>query len=116
MSTIGKSIPRKEGRKKVTGQALYVDDLNFPDMLHGVTVRSPTARGTIKNISFAGDLPWDEFVVVTAKDIPGANHVAYVSGIVTVELAVENAIASASRVPRSRRAGRTQDANRTRVR
>ena len=74
MSTIGKSIPRKEGRKKVTGQALYVDDLNFPDMLHGVTVRSPTARGTIKNISFAGDLPWDEFVVVTAKDIPGANH------------------------------------------
>src|SRR6185369_3096875 len=78
MSTIGKSIPRKEGRKKVTGQALYVDDLNFPDMLHGVTVRSPTARGHIKNISFGGDLPWNEFVVVTAKDIPGANHVALI--------------------------------------
>jgi len=78
MSTIGKSIPRKEGRKKVTGQALYVDDLNFPDMLHGVTVRSPAARGTIKNISFAGDLPWDEFVIVTATDIPGANHVALI--------------------------------------
>ena len=78
MSTIGKSIPRKEGRKKVTGQALYVDDLNFPGMLHGVTVRSPAARGTIKNISFAGDLPWDEFVVVTATDIPGANHVALI--------------------------------------
>jgi len=27
---IGKSFPRKEGRKKVTGQALYVDDLSFP--------------------------------------------------------------------------------------
>jgi predicted RNase H-like HicB family nuclease len=27
---IGKLIPRKEGRKKVTGQALYVDDLTFP--------------------------------------------------------------------------------------
>jgi len=78
MSTIGKPIPRKEGRKKVTGQALYVDDLNFPDMLHGVTVRSPAARGTIKNISFAGDLPWDEFVIVTATDIPGANHVALI--------------------------------------
>jgi CO/xanthine dehydrogenase Mo-binding subunit len=25
---IGKPIPRKEGRKKVTGQALYVDDSN----------------------------------------------------------------------------------------
>jgi CO/xanthine dehydrogenase Mo-binding subunit len=78
MATIGKSIPRKEGRKKVTGQALYVDDLTFPDMLHGVTVRSPAARGTIKNISFEGDLPWDEFVVVTATDIPGANHVALI--------------------------------------
>jgi CO/xanthine dehydrogenase Mo-binding subunit len=75
---IGKSVPRKEGHKKVTGQSLYVDDLTFPDMLHGVTVRSPVARGRIKNISFEGDLPWDEVVVVTAKDIPGANHVALI--------------------------------------
>ena len=51
---IGKPIPRKEGRKKVTGQALYVDDLSFPDMLHGTTVRSPAARGKITNISFDG--------------------------------------------------------------
>lgn len=75
---IGKSSPRKEGRKKVTGQALYVDDLSFPDMLHGATVRSPAARGRIANISFEGDIPWDEFTIVTAKDIPGANHVALI--------------------------------------
>src|SRR5262245_61822313 len=75
---IGKSVPRKEGRKKVTGQSLYIDDLRFPDMLHGATVRSPVARGKIKNISFEGDLPWHEFVLVTAKDIPGANHVALI--------------------------------------
>lgn len=75
---IGKSIPRKEGQKKVTGQALYVDDLSFPGMLHGVTVRSPVARGRIKNISFAGDIPWDEFTVVTAQDIPGENYVALI--------------------------------------
>lgn len=74
----GKSIPRKEGRKKVTGQALYVDDLTFPEMLHGTTVRSSAARGKIKNISFTGGLPWDEFVIVTAKDIPGANIVALI--------------------------------------
>src|SRR4030095_12283498 len=78
MSAIGKPAPRKEGRKKVTGQALYVDDLSFPEMLHGTTVRSPVARGRIKNISFAGDIPWDEFTIVTAKDIPGANHVALI--------------------------------------
>lgn len=75
---IGKSVPRKEGRKKVTGQALYVDDLSFLEMLHGATVRSPAARGKITNISFEGDIPWDEFVIVTAKDIPGANYVALI--------------------------------------
>src|SRR2546428_10792817 len=78
MHPIGKSIPRKEGRKKVTGQALYVDDLTFPGMLHGVTVRSSIPRGRIKTISFEGDIPWHEFVVVTAKDIPGENYVALI--------------------------------------
>ncbi len=75
---IGKSFPRKEGRKKVTGQALYIDDLSFPDMLHGATVRSPVARGRIKGISFERHIPWNEFTIVTAKDIPGANHVALI--------------------------------------
>src|SRR6266850_7546011 len=82
MTLVGKSVPRKEGRKKVTGQALYVDDLTFPDMLHGVTVRSPVARGRIKSISFAGETPWDEFTIVTAKDIRaeklGENYVALI--------------------------------------
>src|SRR5499433_2135323 len=78
MTLVGKSIPRKEGRKKVTGQALYVDDLRFDGMLHGVTVRSSVPRGKIKNISFEGDLPWDEFTIVTAKDVPGANYVALI--------------------------------------
>jgi CO/xanthine dehydrogenase Mo-binding subunit len=72
---VGKSIPRKEGRQKVTGQALYVDDLTFPDMLHGVTVRSLVPRGRLRNIIFADEIPWAEFTVVTAKDIPGENHV-----------------------------------------
>lgn len=75
---IGKPFPRKEGRKKVTGQALYIDDLTFPGMVHGATVRSPTARGRIKNISFEGDIPWHEFTIITAKDIPGANYVALI--------------------------------------
>ena len=73
MSPIGKAFPRKEGRKKVTGKALYVDDLSFPGMLHGVTVRSPSPRGRITKISFEGDIPWEEFTVVTAKEIPAAN-------------------------------------------
>src|SRR6476620_4704626 len=75
---IGKPFPRKEGRKKVTGQAPYIDDLTFPEMLHGATVRSPVARGRITNIVFAGDIPWHEFTIVTAKDIPAANYVALI--------------------------------------
>src|SRR5215468_3834785 len=75
---LGKPIPRKEGRKKVIGQALYVDDLTFPEMLHGATVRSPAARGLIKEISFPDHLPWEEFTIVTAKDVPGCNYVALI--------------------------------------
>src|SRR6202158_5799807 len=82
MDLVGKSIPRKEGRKKVTGQALYVDDLSFPGMLHGVTVRSSVPRGRITNIAFADDIPWNEFTIVTAKDIRdlklGENYVALI--------------------------------------
>jgi CO/xanthine dehydrogenase Mo-binding subunit len=73
---IGKSIPRKEGREKVTGSARYVDDLHFPDMLYGTTVRSSTARGRILGVHFDDGIPWDEFTIVTAKDIPGKNCVA----------------------------------------
>jgi CO/xanthine dehydrogenase Mo-binding subunit len=105
MTLVGKSIPRKEGRKKVTGAALYVDDLSFEGMLHGVTVRSSIARGRIRSISYeqppasstplgmpsrgsrsAGgsdrSIPWDEFTIVTAKDIRdlklGENFVALI--------------------------------------
>ena len=45
--TIGQSVPRKEGREKVTGRARYVADMNLPGMLFGVTVRSPIARGRL---------------------------------------------------------------------
>ncbi|HKZ01121.1 MAG TPA: xanthine dehydrogenase family protein molybdopterin-binding subunit, partial [Pyrinomonadaceae bacterium] len=75
---VGKSVPRKEGRTKVTGEAQYIDDLTFPEMLHGVTVRSPVARGRIKSITFSENLPWEEFVIVTSKDIPGENYVALI--------------------------------------
>ena len=79
MPSIGRSIPRKEGRAKVTGQARYVDDLSLPGMLHGVTVRSPAPRGIIRDITYAPGIPWDEITIVTAADIPGANVVALIT-------------------------------------
>jgi CO/xanthine dehydrogenase Mo-binding subunit len=75
---IGASVPRKEGRDKVTGAARYVDDMVLPGMLCGATVRSRIARGKIKKISFGPSVDWNEFVVVTAKDIPGKNCIALI--------------------------------------
>jgi CO/xanthine dehydrogenase Mo-binding subunit len=75
---VGKPVPRKEGRAKVMGRARYIDDLIFPGMLYGVTVRSAVARGRIRGISFGDGIPWDEFTIVTAKDIPGENCVALI--------------------------------------
>jgi CO/xanthine dehydrogenase Mo-binding subunit len=72
---VGRPVLRKEGRAKITGQARYVDDLELPGMLFGATVRSPVARGLLKDIRFGGDLPWDQFVIATSRDIPGRNLV-----------------------------------------
>src|SRR6266542_3512897 len=76
---IGRPVVRKEGRDKVTGNATYVDDQALPGMLHGVTIRTSCARGRILGLRFAPHIPWNEFVVVTAKDIPGHNAVALIT-------------------------------------
>ncbi len=75
---VGKSVPRKEGRDKVTGKSQYVDDMVLPNMLFGATVRSQIPRGRIRNITFASGIPWDEFVIVSAKDIPGKNCISLI--------------------------------------
>jgi CO/xanthine dehydrogenase Mo-binding subunit len=75
---IGKSVPRKEGRDKVTGAARYIDDMTLPGMLHGATVRSQIPRGVIKKISFDPQFDWNDFVIVTAQDIPGKNCIALI--------------------------------------
>ena len=75
---IGTNLPRREGRAKVTGQARYVDDLVMPGMLHGVTVRSPSPRGYIRNIDYGPEVAWQDVTIVTAADIPGSNRIALI--------------------------------------
>jgi len=77
-SLIGAPVPRKDGWDKVTGRARYVDDITIPGMLYGATVRSRIPRGTIRSINFGPDIPWDEFTIVSAKDIPGKNYIALI--------------------------------------
>jgi CO/xanthine dehydrogenase Mo-binding subunit len=75
---VGTSVPRMEGRGKVTGQARYVDDMVLPGMLYGATVRSRFPCGKIKKISFGPGVDWNEFVIVSPKDIPGKNCIALI--------------------------------------
>jgi CO/xanthine dehydrogenase Mo-binding subunit len=79
MPLLGQSIPRREGRAKVTGQARYVDDIALPGMLYGVTVRSPAPRGLIRRIDYGPSISWRDFTIVTAADVPGVNRVALIT-------------------------------------
>jgi CO/xanthine dehydrogenase Mo-binding subunit len=67
---VGQSPPRREGAAKVTGRALYVDDVCVPGCLHGRTIRSTIAKGRIIDIRFGPGVPWDEITVATAADLP----------------------------------------------
>jgi len=72
---VGAAVPRKEGVDKLLGRARYVDDMELEGMWYGATVRSSIPRGFIRSIVFDRRIDWNEFSIVTAADIPGANHV-----------------------------------------
>src|SRR6516164_4178738 len=74
--SVGRKVPRKEGNAKVTGQAKYIDDLAFPGMLFGATIRSTIACGEILSVRHAFDTA--AFTLVDYRDIPGKNAVALI--------------------------------------
>ena len=77
-SIVGRSAQRREGPEKLCGIARYVDDYAPPNGLFGATLRSTIPCGRIRKIHFDPTFPWDEYVVATADDIPGANYVALI--------------------------------------
>lgn len=74
----GANTLRVEGHDKLRGKAQYVDDVNFPGMIYGATVRSTIQRGIFKDLIFEEGINWQEFTIVTAQDIPGNNYVAMI--------------------------------------
>ena len=72
MHAVGKPLPRPDAVEKVTGQAIYADDVHFPDMLYGATLRSPYPYARIKRIDTrrAKALP-GVHAVLTHEDVPG---------------------------------------------
>ena len=78
MPAVGTSVARKDGIGKATGTTKYADDLSFPGMLHGRTIRSAIPRGRVTNIRF--DFDTAGFTIVDYRDIPagGRNIVALI--------------------------------------
>ena len=72
---VGANVRRKDGDAKVTGAAKYIDDLSFPGMIYGATIRStvPAARIRARSLSLPPD-----FIVADHRDIPGPNYVALI--------------------------------------
>ena len=119
---VGRSLPRLEGREKVTGRAEYTHNLRLPGMLHGKVFRSTVAHGRIKSIdtSAAKAVP-GVYRVVTSEDvlkviphpyygpafhdqpILAIGKVHYVGEPVAVVLADDPHVAEAGRRPDRRR-------------
>ncbi len=66
----GERIKRNEDPRLLTGQGLYVDDVNLPNMLHVAFVRSPYAHAKINSIDVSQALQREGVVAVyTANDL-----------------------------------------------
>jgi CO/xanthine dehydrogenase Mo-binding subunit len=73
------SLPlRREGPAKLTGTALYADDLVFPGAWYGATIRSSEPHARLLNIDLDEAFDWKRVVVATADDIPGENIVSLI--------------------------------------
>jgi aerobic carbon-monoxide dehydrogenase large subunit len=66
----GAPVKRNEDRKLLTGQALFIDDVELPDMLHAAFLRSQVAHARIKRIDVSKALKRPGVAAVyTAADL-----------------------------------------------
>lgn len=76
MEAISRPVKRKDHEVKMSGRAVYADDIAIDGMLYGKLLRSAKAKARIKNIRIP-ELP-DGYFVVDKNDVPGKNGVAIV--------------------------------------
>ena len=68
LTSIDDRVVRVDAEAKARGEAMYVADYSFPDMLYAYMVRSSVPRGRILDIHVP-QLP-DGYYFISAKDIP----------------------------------------------
>ncbi len=72
LEVIGKPLPKRDARLKVTGEAKYGADIRLPGMLHGKLLRSPHAHARIVNIDTSdAERLKGVRAVITGRDFPG---------------------------------------------
>ncbi|MGE5454856.1 MAG: xanthine dehydrogenase family protein molybdopterin-binding subunit [Methylocystaceae bacterium] len=73
LDVVGTNAIRVDGRAKLTGQAIYPEDIYLDGMLHGKTLRSSRPHALITvDVTTAEAMP-GVVKVFTAKDVPGHN-------------------------------------------
>jgi aerobic carbon-monoxide dehydrogenase large subunit len=71
-SAIGRSVPRKEDLRLLTGHGSFVADLNLPDTLHAKFLRSTYAHAKIRRLDVSKARKHPGVVaVITAADLKG---------------------------------------------
>src|SRR5687768_7338823 len=70
---------RREGPAKLTGTALYTDDLVFPGAWYGHTIRSTEPHARLLGVELDPNFDWSRVLVLPAKGIPGENVVSLIS-------------------------------------
>ncbi|MCP4663999.1 MAG: molybdopterin-dependent oxidoreductase, partial [bacterium] len=69
-AVVGRSIPRSDGPAKVTGRAVFTEDITLPAMLYGRILTSPHAHALIKNIdTSAAEALAGVKAVITGNDV-----------------------------------------------
>lgn len=71
---IGKSTARVDALKKVTGRALYPEDITMENMVYGVTLRSTMPHANITVDISEAEKVEGVLKVLTAKDVTGINN------------------------------------------
>jgi xanthine dehydrogenase molybdenum-binding subunit len=72
---VGTSLPRYEARELALGDRRFIDDMSFPDMLHGAVLLSPHPRALVKKIDASPALAIPGVAaIVTAADTPGERY------------------------------------------
>ncbi len=72
--TVGKRYKRKDGIDKLTGRALYPQDMQIDGMAFGHTVRSERPHAHFTVDTSVAETMQGVLTILTAKDVTAMNH------------------------------------------